>query len=244
MSAIHGELFTPEQPGEWIPVREAARRLGMSERAIRRRITRGDFLCRTHIDGRRELFLLDAEAGEPPEEADRRVDPERAIELVDRMSIAVTRQLDVMTVELAASRDRVEVLARENGVLSERVVGLERELGTARDALARQPVGDAAHAAGPPSAVEAELASVRRANQRQVEELARMAAELNAFKVAEDEAASRHGPGRPASSAASAGPAARRTGQAAAPWWSIWWIWVSIALGVACFLLLVRLVLG
>jgi len=244
MSAIHGELFTPDQPGEWIPVREAARRLGISERAIRRRVTRGDFLCRTHTDGRRELFLLDAEVGELPEEAGRGVDPERAIELVDRMSIAVTRQLDAMTVELAASRDRVELLARENGVLSERVVGLERELSTAREAIARQPEGDAARAAGPPSAVEAELASVRRANQRQVEELARMAAELNAFKLAEDEMASGNGTGRVSNPTRSSGPASRRPVRSAAPWWSVWWIWGSIALGVACFLLLVRLVLG
>jgi hypothetical protein len=34
--------------------------------------------------------------------------------------------------ELAASRERIEVLARENGTLGERVVGLERELTAVR----------------------------------------------------------------------------------------------------------------
>lgn len=250
MSAIHGELFTPDQPGEWVTIQQATRRLGISERAIRRRITRGDFLCRTHADGRREVFLEDAESGTSSDATEHSVDPERAIHLVDRMSIAVTRQLDAMTIELAASRDRVESLARENGVLTERVAGLERELNTAREMAARQTAmlpqtaAAAAQSAVDQPATEAELASVRRANQRQVEELARMAAELNAFKLAQHEAAQSPGVGPPGGSTRPDGPVPRPPVQPTAPWWSVWWIWLCIVVGVACFLLIVRVVLG
>jgi hypothetical protein len=245
MSAIHGELFTPDEPGEWVTIQQAARRLRIEERVLRRRVTRGDFPSRTHADGRQEVFLPDEENQDTsPDEPEQWVDPERTIDLVDRMSLAVTRQLDAMTVELAASRDRVESLARENGMLTERVSGLERELSSTKE-MAERLAAIPAHAANAtPSAVEAELASVRRANQRQVEELARMAAELNAFKLEQDEA----GPlGSARSSAAptrSTGSHTRPPAQRVAPWWSTWWIWVGATMIIACFLLIVRLVIG
>jgi hypothetical protein len=44
------------------------------------------------------------------------------------VSAAVSRQIESLTVKLAASRERIEVLARENGTLTERVAGPEREL--------------------------------------------------------------------------------------------------------------------
>ncbi len=55
---------------------------------------------------------------------------ERAVLLVDRVSTAVTRQLEALTVELAASRERIEALARENGAL-EREVALVRQVSDA-----------------------------------------------------------------------------------------------------------------
>lgn len=128
MSVIVGEPVTPDDPGEWFSIQEAARHLSVSERTVYRRADRGQLRRRTLPDGRVEVMVpltRRPDVSDVPSDIDSQ---ERAVTLVDRVSAAVSRQLESLTVELAASRERIEVLARENGTLGERVLGLEREL--------------------------------------------------------------------------------------------------------------------
>ena len=128
MSVIVGEPVNPDTPGEWLTIQDAARQLSVSERTVYRRADRGQLQRRTLTDGRVEVFVpltVPTEVSDAVSDTDSQ---ERAVLLVDRVSAAVSRQLESLIVELAASRDRIEVLARENGTLSERLVGVEREL--------------------------------------------------------------------------------------------------------------------
>jgi hypothetical protein len=128
MSVVVGEPVNPDTPGEWLTIQDAARQLSVSERTVYRRADRGQLRRRTLPDGRVEVFVpLTAPTGVSDAASDND-SQERAVLLVDRVSVAVSRQLESLTVELAASRNRIEVLARENGTLSERLVGVEREL--------------------------------------------------------------------------------------------------------------------
>jgi len=124
------------EAGRWLSIQEAAHHLAISERTIYRRADRGQLRRQTLSDGRVEVWVpADAESGEAGIRHDVSPDTvgqERAVLLVDRVSAAVSRQLEALTVELAASRERIEALARENGVLSERSAALERELTAVR----------------------------------------------------------------------------------------------------------------
>lgn len=123
-----GEPVIPDAPGEWFSILDAARHLSVSERTVYRRADRGQLRRRTLPDGRVEVMVPltpRPDVSDVPSDIDSQ---ERAVTLVDRVSAAVSRQLESLTVELAASRERIEVLAWENGTLTERVAGLEREL--------------------------------------------------------------------------------------------------------------------
>src|SRR4051794_29854909 len=118
MSVIVGEPVNPDTPGEWLTIQDAARHLSVSERTVYRRADRGQLRRRTLSDGRVEVFVPLTDASTPDSHTSDNDSQERAVLLVDRVSVAVSRQLESLTVELAASRDRIEVLARENGTLS------------------------------------------------------------------------------------------------------------------------------
>jgi septal ring factor EnvC (AmiA/AmiB activator) len=128
MSVIVGEPVTPDAHGEWRSIQDAARHLSVSERTVYRRADRRQLRRRTLSDGRVEVFVpmtVPTDVSDIPSDIDSQ---ERAVTLVDRVSAAVSRQLESLTVELSASRERIEALARENGTLSERLLGLQREL--------------------------------------------------------------------------------------------------------------------
>jgi hypothetical protein len=122
------------EAGRWLSIQDAARQLSVSERTIYRRADRGQLQRRTLPDARVEVWVPDAELTETSDVSADTVNQERAVLLVDRVSLAVTRQLEALTVELAAGRERIEALARENGALAERSAGLERELMAVRQA--------------------------------------------------------------------------------------------------------------
>lgn len=132
MSDVSVDSVSHAEPGRWLTIQEAARHLSVSERTVYRRADRGLLQRRTHPDGRVEVWVTDAPLTEVSDVSPDTVSQERAVILVDRVSAAVSRQLESLTVEIAASRERVEVLARENGALTERLAGLQRELTAVR----------------------------------------------------------------------------------------------------------------
>lgn len=172
MSDVSYDSVSQPEAGRWLTIQEAAHHLSVSERTIYRRADSGKLLRQTHPDGRVEVWIPDAPLTEPSDVSPDSVSQERAVILVDRVSAAVSRQLEALTVELTASRERIEVLARENGMLGERVVGLERELTDVR-----QLSDDDRHR------LTAELATARAALLAQEDTQARLQA-LEALTVA------------------------------------------------------------
>ncbi len=76
------------------------------------------------------MSLTDRPSVTPDSQRQRQDDDstERAIVLVDRFSMAVSRQLEPVMAEMAAMREQIASLAEEKGRLSERVEDLERQL--------------------------------------------------------------------------------------------------------------------
>jgi chromosome segregation ATPase len=150
--------------------------------------------------------------------SDDTVSQERAVLLVDRVSAAVTRQLEAMTVELAASRERIEALARENGTLAERVAGLERELSGVR----QLSDDDRQRLIAELEVARAELQDLQ-AGERvsQAEQIGRLTAELTAERAAKSSLEARtasHGGDAPQE------PAISR--------WRTWAPWLLAALAI------------
>jgi len=96
---------------------QAARVVGVAERTLYRRVTRGQVRSRRTEQGRIEVWV--EHVAEPCSTDDGQ---DRAVLLVDRVSTAVMRQVEALAVELAASRERIESLARENGALEREVM--------------------------------------------------------------------------------------------------------------------------
>jgi hypothetical protein len=136
MSVIVGEPVTPDVPGEWRSIQDAARHLSVSERTVYRRADRGQLRRRTLPDGRVEVFVPATTPADTSDATSDNDSHERAALLVDRVSVAVSRQLETLTIELTASRERIEALARENGTLGERLARVTEERDTARAELA------------------------------------------------------------------------------------------------------------
>jgi hypothetical protein len=200
------------EAGRWLSIQDAAHQLSVSERTIYRRADRGQLQRRTLPDARVEVWVPDAELTAVSDVSADAVSQERAVLLVDRVSQAVTRQLEALTVELAASRERIEVLARENGTLTERSVGLERELATVRQAsdADRQRIQD----------LEAELREDRGC----------LTAELAAARATVDELRAAQAQQEAYQTAAAAGTPARASASLPAPWWRRWRAWLAAGL--------------
>src|SRR3954469_961167 len=101
MSVIVGEPVNPDTPGTWLTIQDAARHLSVSERTVYRRADRGLLRRRTLPDGRVEVFVPLTAPSDVSDAASDTDSHERAVLLVDRVSVAVSRQLESLTVELA-----------------------------------------------------------------------------------------------------------------------------------------------
>lgn len=138
------------EPGAWQTLREAQRRLGLSERTLRRRIARGELPRRRRSDGRLEVFLpLTAELTAPA--APSAADPdqlERQLLLLDKLGEMLRGLLEPLQHDLREARALVERLAlengmliRENALLKERLADLEQRLTAGVRELERPPAG-------------------------------------------------------------------------------------------------------
>jgi hypothetical protein len=132
VTVIDADADRQPDDGRWLTIQEAARHLSVSERTIFRRAERGQLSRRTRPDGHVEVWVaLTPDDGVSRQSADAD-GQERALILVERFGEAVSRQVAPLVAELAAGRERIAELARENGQLQERVATLERELSVAR----------------------------------------------------------------------------------------------------------------
>jgi excisionase family DNA binding protein len=132
VTVIDADADRQPDDGRWLTIQEAARYLSVSERTIFRRTERGQLRRRSRVDGHVEVWApLTPDAGVSRQSADAD-GQERALLLVERVGEAVSRQVAPLVAELAAGRERIAELARENGRLQERAVTLERELSAAR----------------------------------------------------------------------------------------------------------------
>ena len=118
MAVIDGQ----DQRGEWLTVRQAAIRLGVSERTLYRRVHDSTLRTRETVAGREVWVPLSEMAGDarPVSGTD---DEERALVLVERFAMLTERQAGPLL-------ERLEALARENGQLQARIAELEARLST------------------------------------------------------------------------------------------------------------------
>src|SRR5687767_792175 len=120
--------------GSWLPIHDAARKLGILEILAYRLVSEGKLRSRRPDDGTIEIWVADTDAmtqgttqsSEPGHDG-------RYLVLAERLASTVHYQVEVLTSSLAAAYDRNAQLARENGVLTERLEGVERELKALRD---------------------------------------------------------------------------------------------------------------
>jgi len=117
MSVIVGEPVTVDEPGAWLSIQDAARHLSVSERTIYRKADQGKLRRRTRQDGRVEVFVPMTPPSDKSDESSDNGSQPSALLLVEHLTMALTRQADSFNAELAASRQRIEDLARENGRL-------------------------------------------------------------------------------------------------------------------------------
>ena len=118
MSDIVSDSVGPSEAGAWLSLEAAARFLGVTVRTIDRR-----GLPKRRLPGRpTEVWVAGADdsVSDVTETSDGHIghDDERAIALSERVSDVVGRQVAPLLAELAASRQRIEELARENGLLT------------------------------------------------------------------------------------------------------------------------------
>jgi len=115
MSVIVGEPVTSSDPGAWLSIQDAARHLSVSERTIYRKADQGKLRRRSRSDGRVEVFVPMTPASDKSDDSSDFVSHPSALLLVEHLTGALTRQAEAFNAELAASRQRIEDLARENG---------------------------------------------------------------------------------------------------------------------------------
>jgi len=118
MSDIVSDSVGPPDVGAWLSLEDAARFLGVTVRTVDRRC-----LPKRRLPGQStEVWVAGAEddVSDVTETSDGHIghDDERAIMLSERVSDVVGRQMAPLLTELAASRQRIEDLARENGLLT------------------------------------------------------------------------------------------------------------------------------
>ena len=147
MSDVVSDSVGPSEAGAWLSLEDAARFLRVTVRTVDRR-----GLPKRRLPGRpTEVWVagVDDSGSDVTETSDGHIGhgDERAIVLSERVSDVVGRQMAPLLTELAASRQRIEDLARENGLLT-------AQLATANERIAalaapQQPV-DAPTAPEPP----------------------------------------------------------------------------------------------
>lgn len=202
--------------GNWVPLHEASRRLGLPRRAVERRIRDGTLRARL-IDGRVCVFLPEPDRRalpwvsrvEPEQAVDdsAQMQAERSITLVDRVAQLVAIQVEPLLAELRALRERNETLARENGQLQERLRALET-------AQARPAEESVAESPGGRVAVPADIDRIS-AIARRLRQAARDRPEPPAADTAPEPAAPSQGIGQipsPAQEPAEPSPAAAEAG--------------------------------
>ncbi len=120
------------EAGRWLTYEDAARHFGVAPRTIERWIKDGRLRKGAPVGGRAVVWVADTPGGQEPAMADDIGGQERAVLLVDRISLAVSRQLEAVTAQLATVTERNEALARENGTLMEWVASADREMAVVR----------------------------------------------------------------------------------------------------------------
>ena len=115
MSAIIGEPVTASEPGAWLSIQDAAHHLSVSERTIYRKADQGKLRRRSRPDGRVEVFVPMTLPSDKSDDSSDNGSQQGALLLVEHLTHALTRQAEAFNAELAASRQRIEDLARENG---------------------------------------------------------------------------------------------------------------------------------
>src|SRR3954449_3831102 len=115
MSVIVGEPVTASEPGAWLSIQDAARQLSVSERTIYRKADQGKLRRRSRPDGRVEVFVPMTPPSDKSDDSSDNGSQPSALLLVEHLTHALTRQAEAFNAELAASRQRIEDLARENG---------------------------------------------------------------------------------------------------------------------------------
>jgi hypothetical protein len=137
----HAEL------GSWLPLHDAARKLGILEILAYRLISEGKLRSRHPEDGEIQVWVSEMEyPGEGISRAGERDHDERYLAIAERLASAVHHQADVLTNSLVAAYDRNAQLARENGALAERLGSVERELKELRDIHERLRAVESANA--------------------------------------------------------------------------------------------------
>lgn len=130
------------QEHEWVSVREAARRLGISPETVRRRIESGELVGeREAIGGSRERFRVRLDAPETPQEAPR----DASAPSTDDASPALTEALagtmaalEILRDALAEERAERQRLAAEVRNLAERAASAEARSAMLEAELTRQ----------------------------------------------------------------------------------------------------------
>ncbi len=119
MSDIVSDNVGPSETGAWLTLEDAARFLRVTVRTVDRRS-----LPKRHLPGQPvEVWVAGASSDDVSDLSTTHVGrddhaDERAIALSERVSDVVGRQMAPLLAELAASRQRIEDLARENGRLT------------------------------------------------------------------------------------------------------------------------------
>src|SRR6266498_4798262 len=119
MSDIVSDNVGPSETGAWLTLEDAARFLRVTVRTVDRRS-----LPKRHLPGQPvEVWVAGASSDDVSDLSTTHVGrddhaDERAIALSERVSDVVGRQMAPLLAELAASRERIEALARENGRLA------------------------------------------------------------------------------------------------------------------------------
>jgi len=119
MSDTVSDSVGPSESGAWLTLEEAAQFMRVTVRTVDRR-----GLPKRRLPGQpTEVWVAgasDDDVSDMTETSDGHIghDDERAIDLSERISDVVGRQMAPLLAELGASRQRIEELARENGLLT------------------------------------------------------------------------------------------------------------------------------
>lgn len=132
--------------GSWLPIHDAARKLGILELLAYRLMSEGKLRSRQHDSGTIEVWVADTDpltqAPTPPGDASYNG---RYVALAERLASAIHHQVELLTNSLVSAYDRNAQLARENGALTERLEGFERKLKSLHDVQERLDAIEAAN---------------------------------------------------------------------------------------------------